>query len=260
MWHPPTQQQPEEMQRKQLLIAKPRKNRREIPVLRAQRIIYRPLVWTADGRLHPAVTRTPRSTDGSTKSKYPSSDEEQPRAVPPNTSAREEWLLAPSWTEPPATGSEHPPSREETTMTQAQEQTPQHQMMTTRTSLPSARQQTTALRPQTFDHCVRAPLGATDVPPRAAARNPLRRPRHMCLHYHRRPWSRARGLQTTRAGSATTDSPIVDQQAQRGSVSTQSHNHLRIPSPHQWRQGLSKGVQKGFKPKGFGLTPPFTPP
>ena len=30
--------------------------RREIPDLRAQGIVYRPLVWTADGRPHPAVT------------------------------------------------------------------------------------------------------------------------------------------------------------------------------------------------------------
>ena len=32
----------------------------EIPQLRAANIIYRPLVWTADGRPHAAVTRTLR--------------------------------------------------------------------------------------------------------------------------------------------------------------------------------------------------------
>ena len=55
--------------------------RREIPDLPAQGIVYRPLLWTADGRPHRAVTRTlqcaadiaacrknPSSTDGSTKS------------------------------------------------------------------------------------------------------------------------------------------------------------------------------------------------
>ena len=35
-----------------------RRYRREIPQLRAAGIVYRPLVWTADGRPHPAVTRT----------------------------------------------------------------------------------------------------------------------------------------------------------------------------------------------------------
>ena len=32
--------------------------RRQIPDLRVQGLVYRPLVWTADGRLHPAITRT----------------------------------------------------------------------------------------------------------------------------------------------------------------------------------------------------------
>ena len=37
-----------------------RRYRREIPQLRAAGIIFRPMVWTADGRPHPAVTRTLR--------------------------------------------------------------------------------------------------------------------------------------------------------------------------------------------------------
>jgi hypothetical protein len=39
-------------------LRKLRRYRREIPQLRAAGIIYRPLVWTADGRPHPAATRT----------------------------------------------------------------------------------------------------------------------------------------------------------------------------------------------------------
>ena len=67
---------------------------REITARLAQGIVYHPLVWTADGRPHPAVTRTPQfapdiamdskceqkhsRADGNTKIKQPSSDEEQP--------------------------------------------------------------------------------------------------------------------------------------------------------------------------------------
>ena len=46
-----------------------RRYRREIPELAAAGIAYRPLVWTADGRPHPAVTRTLRLAAGQAASK-----------------------------------------------------------------------------------------------------------------------------------------------------------------------------------------------
>ena len=49
---------------------------------------------------------------------------------------------------------------EETTKTQTQEQTPQHQMTTMRTSHPSPVNKPQTSRPQTFDRCSRVPLGA----------------------------------------------------------------------------------------------------
>ena len=58
VWHPPMQQQPEVMQRRQLLIPKTSQNRKAIPDIRAQGIVYRLQVWTAAGRPHPSVTRT----------------------------------------------------------------------------------------------------------------------------------------------------------------------------------------------------------
>ena len=49
VWHPPLQRQLEEMQPH---------DRKEIPDLRGQSIVYHLLVWTADGWPHPAVKRT----------------------------------------------------------------------------------------------------------------------------------------------------------------------------------------------------------
>ena len=91
------------------------KYRNEIPDLRNQGIHYRPLVWTADGRPHPAVTRTLQkaadiasSRNGqqmSAKSLQRRWKHEiqiallrrtaaMTRAVLPNPPARAEWLLA----------------------------------------------------------------------------------------------------------------------------------------------------------------------
>ena len=60
VWHPPMLQQPEETQRKLLFDRQTSHHRKEIPDLRAQGIVYRPLIWTADGRPDPTVTRTPQ--------------------------------------------------------------------------------------------------------------------------------------------------------------------------------------------------------
>ena len=57
VWPLPTQQQLEETLRKQPLTVNYHTSDK-IPDLRGQDILYRPLVWTADGRPHPAVTRT----------------------------------------------------------------------------------------------------------------------------------------------------------------------------------------------------------
>ena len=57
VWSLLTQQQLEETQRKQPFDGKLTHCRHEIPDLRNQGIHFRPLVWTADGRPHPAVTR-----------------------------------------------------------------------------------------------------------------------------------------------------------------------------------------------------------
>ena len=97
VWHPPTQQQPEEMQRKQLLMAKPWKRDEKFQSfeLKASSIVpwfgqqtayftqQSPEPYNAQRTLlRPATVikcrQKPSSTDGSTKSKYPSSDEEQP--------------------------------------------------------------------------------------------------------------------------------------------------------------------------------------
>ena len=90
-------------------------HRPEIPHLRVQGIVYRPLVWTADGRPHTAVTRTVQNAADleacrngqqmSTKSLGDRWKHEvqialtrqraaTTRAVLPHTSARAEWLLA----------------------------------------------------------------------------------------------------------------------------------------------------------------------
>ena len=83
--------------------------RREIPDLRAQGIVYRPLLWTADGRPHPAVTRSPQYAADIASADNKSlhrrwKDKIQialllrraamTRAVLRNISAREQWLLA----------------------------------------------------------------------------------------------------------------------------------------------------------------------
>ena len=91
-----------------------RRYRREIPQLRAAGIVYRPLVWTADGRPHPAVARTLAfaSEIAATRSEQHASAQSlrsrwrheiqiallrrraaMMRAVLPKRSARDTWLL-----------------------------------------------------------------------------------------------------------------------------------------------------------------------
>ena len=133
--HPPMQQQPEETQRKLLLIAKPRSTG-EISDLRAQGIVYRPLAWTADGRAHTHQSPEPYGTQQT--SRHAATDSkcqhrwkhEIQTALLRRRAAMTHFSLV-AWTEPPATGSEH------TTKTQTQERTPQHQTMTMTTPLPS---------------------------------------------------------------------------------------------------------------------------
>ena len=56
--HPPMQQQPEGDAAQAAFDRGISYNKREIPDLQAHGIVCRLLVWTADGRPHPAVTRT----------------------------------------------------------------------------------------------------------------------------------------------------------------------------------------------------------
>ena len=58
VWPPPLQRQLAEMLHRRHSIVKLSHYRNEIGELRQQGIHYRPLVWTADGRPHPVVTRT----------------------------------------------------------------------------------------------------------------------------------------------------------------------------------------------------------
>ena len=58
VWPSPLQRQLAEMLPQAAFDPKLSNNRNEIVELRQQGIHYRPLVWTADGRPHPAVTRT----------------------------------------------------------------------------------------------------------------------------------------------------------------------------------------------------------
>ena len=52
--------------------------RRAIPNHRAQDIVYRPLVWTADGRPHPAVTRTPQRSRHRVLPQWTANDSKNP--------------------------------------------------------------------------------------------------------------------------------------------------------------------------------------
>jgi hypothetical protein len=91
-----------------------RRYRYAIPELAAAGIVYRPLVWTADGRPHPAVTRTLRFASGQAASRASESADAKSfmrrwtheiqisimrrsaammRAVLPRASARDTWLL-----------------------------------------------------------------------------------------------------------------------------------------------------------------------
>ena len=90
-------------------------SRRTLHVLRVQGVVYRPLVWTANGRPHPAVTRTVQYAPDivacrnghkmSAKAFQHGWTNEVPiallrrraamtRAVLPNVSARDQWLLS----------------------------------------------------------------------------------------------------------------------------------------------------------------------
>ena len=114
-WPPPLQRQPAEMLHQAAFDCELSHYRNEIGELRQQNIHYRPLVWTADGRPHPAVTRTLQYAAGiassrngqqmSAKSLHRRWKHEiqiallrrraaMARAVHPNPSARAEWLFA----------------------------------------------------------------------------------------------------------------------------------------------------------------------
>ena len=102
VWPSPLQRQLAEMLPQAAFDPKLSHNRNEIVELRQQGIHYRPLVWTADGRPHPAVTRTLQLSAKSRPRRWKHEIQiallrrraAMARAVFPNPSARAEWIFA----------------------------------------------------------------------------------------------------------------------------------------------------------------------
>ena len=139
------------------------------------------------------------------------------RTVPPNTSARAAWLLGSlidralsHWVRAP------PLDVEETLMmTQIQEQTPQHQMMTVRISLLSL--VTISAAPKLLIVAARLFSGCllSHVPACFGTRSSLRRPRRLFWGHHRLLRPRSGALRAACFGSATPFRLTVGQQARR---------------------------------------------
>ena len=165
------QQQLEGLWHKQPLIVKSHTKDDKFPTFGFKWIVYRPLVWAADGGPHPAVTRTlqyPADTAACRKGEQMSARSLQhrwkheiqialrrrsaatTRAVLPDPSARAEWLVAGLIDRAPVSTAAR---WEAMTQTQTQAQTPQHQIVTMRTSLLSPVNNLQFCSSQTSDRC-----------------------------------------------------------------------------------------------------------
>ena len=137
-----------------------------------------------------------------------------------------------SQTEPPATGSEHACSMEETTMTQTQERTPQHQTMTMTTSSPSPANSLQIPVTQTCDRSPRAPLGTACslMCQHVLELEVLCEEPGVCSWTITDSLDLERVVHEQRALAQSLPTALQSASRQRG---VRSHSHPRIPKSHQ---------------------------